>query len=166
MIRPVWLWGILIVTFFIISGCSSDKITKLQLGDKAPNFQLTDMEGKTFSLADYQGKPVILRFWSTDCKYCRADTPIFNTYFNRYSREQLQVFYINTIPEDPFLAGFVNDLEIKFPVLLDHGGKLAEKYNIRLQPQTVILDPSHRIIAAILGGVSKDELQEILGIYL
>ncbi len=167
MSRLTQLWVALVISIFFIAGCSSDKADKkLQIGDHAPGFQLTDIDDQEFSLNDYQGMPVIIRFWSTDCKYCRADTPIFNTYFNRYSRENLQVFYINTIPEDPYLAGFVKDLEIGFPVLLDHGGKVAEKYNIRLQPQTIILDPSHRIIAAILGGVSDEELTEILGKYL
>jgi len=38
-------------------------------GKKAPDFALTDAEGKTVSLADFQGKDVLLWF------YPKADTP-------------------------------------------------------------------------------------------
>ena len=35
------------------------------VGDTAPDLQLTDMTGKTVSLADYKGQIVWLNFWAT-----------------------------------------------------------------------------------------------------
>jgi thioredoxin-dependent peroxiredoxin len=42
---------------------------KLSLGDKAPDFELKDQNGKTHRLSDYRGKTVILYFYPKD------DTP-------------------------------------------------------------------------------------------
>ena len=38
----------------------------LQVGDKAPNFTLNDQEGNPVSLADFQGKRVVLYFYPKD----------------------------------------------------------------------------------------------------
>ncbi len=45
-------------------------------------------------------------------------------------------------------------------------GKLAKQYNIKVQPLTLVLSPDHKLLAALLGGVSEAELQELLGKYL
>jgi peroxiredoxin Q/BCP len=41
----------------------------LQVGDKAPDFSVTDHTGKTIRLGDYKGRRVVLWF------YPKADTP-------------------------------------------------------------------------------------------
>jgi peroxiredoxin len=118
------------------------------------------------SLAGYQGQPVILRFWSTDCKFCRADTPIFNQYFEKYKEAGLRVVYVNRHSDEATVRQFVADLEIGFPVLIDKDGTISARYNIKVEPQTIIISPDHRILAAILGGVSEAELKSLLGGYL
>ncbi|MDA8165155.1 MAG: redoxin domain-containing protein [Desulfobacteraceae bacterium] len=156
------LAGILLAAL-VLAGCSREK--KLKIGDPAPPFTVTSLDGETISLTAYQGKPVILRFWSTDCKFCRADTPIFNRYFDQYKKKGLRVVYINTDSTPAEVRKFVKDLDIIFPVVAQ-AGDLAKKYQVKVLPQTIVLDPDHRIMAAILGGVSEEELQDLLGKYL
>lgn len=147
-------------------GCSSDNsATTIKIGDHAPDFTATDLTGNIFTLSAAKGKPVVLRFWSTDCKYCRADTPIFNNYFNRYREHGLIVVYINRGADEAMVRGFVDDLDIPFPVIIDSDGAIARKYNIRLDPQTIVITPEQKIIAAILGGVGEEEFQALLGGY-
>ncbi len=154
-----------ILIFFACSG-SDQNVRKLKIGDPAPDFAGTDLNGRPLSLSQYQGQPVILRFWSTDCKYCRADTPIFNKYFEKYQAAGLRVVYINRHSDEATVRRFVADLEINFPVLIDKDGVIAAHYNIKIEPQTIIISPDHRILAAILGGVSETELMNMLGEYL
>lgn len=156
--------------FFLIlllsAACSRDDSAKsLKIGDMAPDFSVMDMTGKQLSLKSWVGSPVILRFWSTDCKYCRADTPVFNRYFEQYKPRGLQVIYLNTGAAPSEVAAFVKELEIPFPVVLDDGGKIAELYRVKIVPQTIIIDPDQKIIAAILGGVGEAELNELVGKY-
>lgn len=155
-------------TFFLFhSACSGgDQTTKrLKIGDPAPDFAGTDLNGQPVSLAAYKGKPVILRFWSTECKFCRADTPIFNRYFDQYKNAGLRVVYINRHSDEATVRKFVEDLEIGFPVLVDSDGKIADRYNIKVEPQTIFISPDHKLVTAILGGVSEEELKKILGGY-
>jgi peroxiredoxin len=157
---------VLIAVFgtLFLNSCS-DRPQGIKIGDPAPAFTARDLDGNVFSLPSYNGKPVIIRFWSTDCKYCRADTPGFNRYFERY-KDHLGIVYINMEAELPDLIRFVSDLEIEFPVISDKKGKIAALYHVKLLPQTIILDPDHRIRAAMIGGVSGDELHDLLEPYL
>ena len=42
----------------------------MQIGKEAPNFIVTDLEGKKIELKDLKGKGVFLNFWGTWCKPC------------------------------------------------------------------------------------------------
>ena len=161
ILSALLLCSLLLVHAACSGGDSSAK--KLAIGDQAPDFSGTDLNGQPVSLSEYQGKPVILRFWSTDCKFCRADTPIFNQYFEKYKEAGLRVVYINRRSEEATVRQFVADLEIGFPVLIDKDGTISKRYSIKVEPQTIIISPDHRILAAILGGVSEPELKSILG---
>lgn len=153
-----------LLTFFGCSGGNESK--RLTIGDAAPDFTAIDLSGQPLSLAGYTGKPVILRFWSTDCKFCRADTPIFNQYFDKYKDAGLRVVYVNRNSDEATVRNFVADLAITFPVVLDKNGVISALYNIKVEPQTIVIGPDHRIMAAILGGVSEEELRRLLGDFL
>lgn len=156
----------LLLLLIINCACSQEKSTKLKIGDTAPSFTVMDIENNLVSMNKYNGNPVVLRFWSTDCKYCRADTPIFNEYFNKYKKDGLKVMYINNSSDIKTVQNFVEDLEIQFPVVLDIDGKITASYNVKLVPQTIIISPEQKILAAILGGVSEAELKNLIGPYL
>jgi peroxiredoxin len=156
----------LLVSLFLV-GCRSDSSKRLKIGDRAPDFSIVDLTGEQISSSGWQGFPVILRFWDTDCKYCRADTPIVNRFFDRYQERGLKVLYVAMANET--VAGvqsFIRDLDIVFPVALDHDGKMAQDYQVRMVPQTIFISPDQKIITAILGGVGEAEIEELVGNYL
>ena len=146
----------------LLAACGEDAPKAIRMGDQAPPFTAKDLQGQEVSLEGYVGKPVILRFFVPDCKYCRADTAVFNEYFRLYKEKGLGVIYINTDPKPGEVQKFVSDLGITFPVLLDPARHIADQYRVQVVPQTIILDPAHKVIGAILGGVSKEELDNLL----
>jgi len=148
-------------------GCGSDEPYRLKIGDRAPDYQVTDLDGLLISSDKWRGFPVILRFWDTECKYCRADTPIFNRYFDDYRQRGLKVLYVATGNETlERIDAFIKDLDIIFPVAFDTDGKLAESYQVKMVPQTIFISPDQKIITAILGGVGEAELKELVGEFL
>lgn len=156
----------ILVSCLLVSGCSSQKEKRLAIGDSAPPFSLKSLDGETLDLAKMKGSPVILRFFLTDCKYCRADTPIFNDFYTKYKDKGLNVLYIDSLGIEPKIArAFVKELGILFPVAQDVGGDVTKKYNVKALPQTIVLGPEQKIQAAILGGVSAEELNRLLAPY-
>jgi peroxiredoxin len=157
----------LVLATLFMNGCGTEKQKKLSIGDKAPDFTVKSLDGEIIKLSEWLGKPVILRFWSTECKYCRADTPAFNHYFERYKDKGLRVVYVNTEEESTAIVKeFVKDLEIPFPVVMEGGREMGLLYNVKIVPQTIIIDPEGVILTAILGAVGEAELQELVGRYL
>lgn len=152
-----------LLIIFLLAACGQEKEAPVQIGDSAPPFTLLDLAGNTISLSDYSGSPVVLRFILTDCKYCRADTPAFNRLYSRYGQQGLGMLYIDSLDVDPsLLEGFARELAITFPLARDTGGEVAARYTVRALPQTIVLSPEHKIAAAILGGVSEQELDALL----
>ena len=165
--RRIGFFSILLLFTILLGACGQEQVNKLKIGDMAPGFSLQDLDGNRITLSEMQGSPVLLRFFLTDCNYCRADTPVFNDLYTRYHAKGLQVLYIDSLGVDAkIVKAFVQELGILFPVAQDHGGTVSASYNVRALPQTIVLDPDHKIIAAILGGVSEPELTSLLSMYL
>ncbi|HEB49307.1 MAG TPA: TlpA family protein disulfide reductase [Desulfobulbus sp.] len=156
-----------LLTICLLSGCSRQETPPLKVGDPAPAFTATDMEGRTISSTQLAGHPAILRFFLIDCKFCKADTPVLNDLYRQYNDSGLAVVYIETlgVPDDD-IRRFVHDLDIRFPVVRDKGAGIASRYNVKSLPLTVVIDPQGKIIGAILGGISKAELTSLLAPWL
>jgi len=166
-IEQILLLVIVVIFIGALVGCGNDEPYRLKIGDRAPDYQVTDLDGVLISSDKWRGFPVILRFWDTECKYCRADTPIFNRYFDAYRQRGLKVLYVATGNETlKRIDAFINDLAIIFPVAFDADGKLAESYQVKMVPQTIFISPDQKIITAILGGVGEAELEELVGEFL
>ncbi|MCC7293806.1 MAG: redoxin domain-containing protein [Phycisphaerales bacterium] len=53
--------GALALGLLLTGGCTAPAI---RVGDRAPDFQLTALDGKTVKLSDFRGQPVLLSFWA------------------------------------------------------------------------------------------------------
>ena len=156
-----------IAVALLLHSCSGGSTKPIRVGDALAPFTGTDLNGKTFSLASHKGKPVLVRFFLLNCPYCKADTPVFNMFYDKYRQKGLEIVYINNNGSNAEeVKGFVAELKIDFPVIFDPEGKIAQKYNVRVQPLTLVLSPEHKLLAALLGGVSEAELNELLSKFL
>ena len=168
--RPIPVLILLLtVCLLLLSSCSGDGEKKgaIRVGDRLSPFAGIDLEGKTFSLATHAGKPVIVRFFLINCPYCKADTPAFNRFYDTYRQKGLEIVYVNNNAGDVNeVKNFADELNIAFPVIYDPEGSIAARYNVKVQPLTLVLSPEHTLLAALLGGVSPNELSELLGKYL
>ncbi len=72
-----------------LSKWNSAKLKKQFAGKAAPEFTLTDLQGKQITLADLKGKTVLLDFWTTWCPPCRADGPALDKLHSKYGGKEL-----------------------------------------------------------------------------
>lgn len=99
------------------------------LGEKAPNFTLQDLEGTTRSLSNLKGKFVVIHFATTWCPFCNAEAPYLEQIYQDYQDQGVEVFIID-VKEDPKLVQekLQDRFHFNFPILLDHDGKVAAAY--------------------------------------
>lgn len=68
-------------------------------GREAPSLTLRDINGRSFSLADYKDKVVLLNFWATWCIPCRTEIPDLIKMQRQYRKNGLQIIGITYPPE-------------------------------------------------------------------
>lgn len=152
----------ILLALLVLPGCGN-RPHPLKRGSIVPSFAAEALDGHPISLDAFKGKPVVLRFFLTNCRFCLADTPVFNTLFKNYAEKGLKMVYINNdAPDVATVTDFARKLAIPFPVVFDPEGKIAARYNIKIQPMTLVLDPEHRLTAALLGGVGEAELDDLV----
>ncbi len=158
---------LLIMCLILTLSCSPQTVQPARLGDSAPDFCLKDINGDIVILSYWKNNPIILRFWETDCMFCRADTPVFTAFWEKYKDQGLKMVYISSYYENlKDIRSFVQQYGIDFHVIMDKEGKLAELFSIEQYPQTLTISPEHIITSSMDGGVGEAELQELLGAYL
>jgi len=159
------LLAIILASGLLISGCSAGAEQGTKIGNQAPDFQLPSLDGQTVSLGNFQGKPVLINFWSSRCPPCRAEMPFIQEIFEdkEWSDRGLVILAIN-IGESPSTAkNFMESHGFSFPVLLDAKQDVALKYNIRAIPTTFFVDNSGIIQLKIIGAFpSKAAIEKSL----
>jgi thioredoxin-dependent peroxiredoxin len=99
-------------------------------GRKAPPFSLQDQAGKTRSLADYTGRPVILYFYpKDDTPGCTKEACAFQDSLPRFTKGKAAVLGVSVL-DTASKAKFAEKFGLTFPLLADADHAVAEKYGV------------------------------------
>ena len=107
----------------------------------APNFTLTDIDGNSITLTDYQGKPVLLDFFATWCQPCMNEIPILKTIKDQFLTE-LVIISISVDPTTDTVANlqsFRNSYNVTWTVVRDTKN-IYDAYNVTAIPTIYIID--------------------------
>ncbi|MFH0873125.1 MAG: TlpA disulfide reductase family protein [bacterium] len=112
-----------------------------QINAPAPDFTLSDLEGKEVSLSGLKGKVIVLTFWSIWCNPCRQELPVLDALDKRYQERGLKVIGV-TIDRDSVgsIQEFVTKHDLCFPILLDRERKAMKAYRAHFLPTTFVLN--------------------------
>lgn len=104
----------------------------------APAFEIStlDLQDKRVKLADYRGKSIVIRFWSSTCKTCVDEMPALDTLYKKYKEKGLTELAVNIGDSREIIESFVRERNIAFPVLLDPVAIPAGKDGVRAVPAT------------------------------
>lgn len=121
---------------------------------KAPDFQLTTLDGKTVALSDYCGKVVLINFWATWCPPCRTEMPDIQAAAQAHP-DGLVVLAINNAEDAETVKRFAQQFNLTFPILLDSDGSVARKYGVQGLPTSFFIDRAGIVRAANMGAMSR-----------
>lgn len=140
----------------------------LRVGAAAPEFSLKTLAGGTTSLSQYRGRPVLVNFWASWCRPCRAEMPEIIAAYNAHRAAGLEVLAINLTDQERRrdVLRFVEELGIPFPVLLDEKGRVRERYGLIAVPTTLLVDRVGGVRAVHPGPIGQNSLAQGLAAVL
>ena len=136
------------------------------LAERVPEFKLADRDGTMRSLADWQGKSLIVNFWATWCAPCRREIPLLGELQQQYGPAGFQVIGIAADYRDKVIA-YADEEGITYPLLIGEQEALdaAAAFGVEIVgfPFTVFSDDQGRVIVAHVGELTRPQAEVILG---
>jgi cytochrome c biogenesis protein CcmG/thiol:disulfide interchange protein DsbE len=130
----------------------------------APAFSLARLEGGgALSLADLEGKVVVLNFWASWCyPACYEEAPVLEATWRRWRDRGVVFVGVNMQDTDERAREFVRRFEYTFPNVVDRDGRTVIDYGVYGVPETFVIDREGRIATKIVGAVTPAGLEETL----
>ncbi len=130
-----------------------------EVGDIAPNFQLTLVDGSRVSLSELRGQVVVLNFWATWCVPCLTELPLLDRYYRINRPHGLRVFAVTTEDSVPLRQMRRVFAAMAIPSVRRISGPYAVLTGV---PTNYVIDHAGRIRYAAAGAFDLDDLNRIL----
>lgn len=139
-----------------------EKGKQTSTGETAMDFEQQDSTGKTVKLSDYRGRYVLVDFWASWCKPCRAENPNLLAAYNKFKDKNFTILGVSLDEENGRKAwlGAVKHDGLPWTQISDLQGfksKAAVLYGIEAIPANFLIDPNGKIIAKNLRGPDLDK---------
>jgi len=148
------------VTVFSFLMINQEKQSVSAENKKAPDFTLTNLNGKTVKLSDFKDKLIILDFWATHCPPCIQKIPDFIKLYNKYKNKGLVIIGISLDRGDvERVKRFCRNKGVNYPVVIGNYEVTKSYGGIRYIPTTFIIDKNRNIVKKFIGYTSIDTFE-------
>jgi peroxiredoxin len=128
------------------------------VGSSAPDFSLTDSNGKTHTLAEHKGKYVVLEWTNPQCPFVVKHYGSGNMQKVQKMAKDKGVVWLTIDSSAPGKEGYLSGEEAKkaragnyaesAALLLDPDGKVGKLYGAKATPHMFIIDPQGKLVYA------------------
>lgn len=157
--------GALTLAPAVVAGPGHDHGAKAVVGEKAPNFKLTDTTGAEHSLKDFlaKGEFVVLEWFNPDCPFVvrhHAKDRTHAALYNDFKDRGVTFVAINSGAPGKQGAGLernrkaIEEYGMQYPVLIDESGKVGKMYDAKTTPHMFIIAKDGTLLYD--GGIDND----------
>lgn len=123
------------------------------VGATAPAFQLKGVDGKTYALADFKGKAVVLEWVNPNCPF--SDRHAREHTMTELHKKYGQVVWLGINSTNPGYRDFLKPADyqaynqkngINYAILYDESGQVGHAYDAKTTPHMFIIDPQGKIV--------------------
>ena len=133
---------------------------------RAPEFTLTDFNGKPLTLSQFNGKVVLLDFWASWCTPCQAEIPRFIEWQKKYGDQGLQVIGISMDDDEKAARKFVERMKPNYPIAMGNPRVAESVGGVLGLPANLILSRSGKVMARHEGGSDLDAMEQEIRLQL
>lgn len=143
---------------------------KAEIGAKAPEFSLTDTDGKTVKLSDFKDKIVVLEWFNPNCPFIvkhHKTNMTFNELYSEFNPKGVVFLAINSSAKGKEGNGLElnktkkGEYKLAYPVLIDESGDVGRMYGAKTTPHCFIINKDGTL--AYNGAIDNDKSPEKAG---
>lgn len=134
---------------------TQEKKRKMEIGQMAPEFSLTDESGKVVNVRDFIGKVLIIDFWASWCGPCRGEIPSMKKIYADFKdRDDVAFLSISIDSKKADWEKALGEENMEWMQLWapDSGKELMDKYQFNGIPFIVAIDKEGKIAGKRLRG--------------
>jgi peroxiredoxin len=135
--------------------------SNIPTSSKIKDFALKDLSGNKVSLDSYNGKVVLLVFFTTWCPSCQDEIPQIEAIYRKYRSKNFEAVGVNLRENRDSVQIFAKENKISFTILLDEKGDVGALYKVKYIPMIFILDRSGQIKYSSLYPPAEDIEREV-----
>jgi len=151
--------AILLISAILLLALPSAALAALKKGQPAPPFKVTTTSGQPVTLANYQGRVLLIDFFASWCHPCEKAIPHLLDINRKYGRQGLNVLGLSLDEEKEDLIDFVTPKKLNYPVALADE-EVKTKYGLRSIPTLILIDKKG-IVAGIYMGLTDQSVKKI-----
>lgn len=154
----------LFLVLFLTSACDEgNKKPPLKNGEPALSFQATRLDGKSLNFpGDFQGRPVVIRFWADWCAFCKKEMVEIETVWQEKKSQNLVVLAVNAGQKKDEVSKFIQSLKVNYDIVLDENSAITKLYSVTGLPVTLFISKEGKLVSKILGPTDEPTFRKMV----
>lgn len=133
---------------WVVSGTLEQRV--VEVGDTAPEFNVTTDHGKTITRENFGGKLLVVNFWASWCPPCIEETPSLDAFARAYAPEGVVVLGVSTDRNENLYRKFIERYNLGFETVRDPDSNIPASFGTFQLPETYIIDRSGKVVEKVI----------------
>lgn len=168
-IGNIAIWTAVALILAVIGwGLLNSQATRPEVGHTPPNFDMAffptyglDNQTQT-SLADLQGKVVVINFWASWCAECKVEANELETTWQKYQDQGVVFVGIAYADVESKSIDYLHEFNVTYPNAPDLGGRISHDYKITGVPETFFIGKDGKVAKVQIGPIDEATLHTTL----
>lgn len=118
----------------------------------AAAFSLPDLNGRTVSNTNLQGKVTLINFWYPSCPGCVSEMPKLIKTAQDYQGTDFQIIAVS-LPYDSLesVINYAGERKLPFTVMYDAEGKTGKSFGVQVAPTSFFINKKGELLKTFVG---------------